>query len=77
MHLVEVKPSQLEESWLKSQDPKVRGMIMQYRCVACLELVTYEGQDPYHRGVFADVEGRPFKDYYCGRCVAAGKPPII
>ena len=66
MRLQEVKPSQMEKVWLASENPKVRGLAMQYQCVGCGCYVTYGERG----GVFADLDGRPFKDYYCGKCAA-------
>ncbi|CAO0822469.1 hypothetical protein DFAR_3060042 [Desulfarculales bacterium] len=65
MRLEKVEPSQREKVWLASENPHIRGLAMSYRCVNCGLLVTYGDR---LGGVYADLDGKPFRDYYCGKC---------
>jgi hypothetical protein len=64
MRLEKVNPSDREKVWLASENPHIRGLAMSYRCVKCHSLVTYGDRG----GVYADLDGKPFRDYYCGPC---------
>jgi hypothetical protein len=69
MRLMKVEPSQAELGWIKAGGR--RNFSLTYRCVGCGDVITY---DDRRGGVFADLDGRPFKDYYCGKCAEEVQP---
>ena len=42
---------------------QVSGKPLNYRCISCGRMV-----DASREAVFADIEGEPFKAYYCEPC---------